>query len=351
MVVPAGARAELLRRLHKSHLGENATKRRARELFYWPNMGQQIEDLIRRCQACRALAPSRQKEELQQESAARPMELICVELFEAEGKTFLAFVDAFTGYPFLEPLKTTGTTQVCQALEKWFNVFGYPRRIRTDGGPQFRGPFKQWCEDTHIKHDLSSPYHPQSNGRAEATVKNLKRIIIKCSMEKESIYAALLEFRNTPREDGPSPNKMMFCRSIRGAKPMPRVADDPLTEAQTAGAMERQKGQARAKAKFDKSTKTIKHVTVGSHVVVQNLMTKVWDRQGEVIWLTKDERSAYVKEADGVIFRRNRRFLRPIPAESAECEPSPGALKSQDSEETSSVKLRRSARIAERNSQ
>ena len=54
-------------------------------------------------------------------------------------------------------------------------------------GPQLSGPFKQWCKENNIKHEVSSPYNPKSNGLAEAAVKNVKNIIAKCYNTKEDV--------------------------------------------------------------------------------------------------------------------------------------------------------------------
>ena len=62
-------------------------------------------------------------------------------------------------------------------MSDWFNNLGWPAIIRSDGGPQFSGPLKQWCKENNIKHEVSSPYNIKSNGLAKAAVKNVKSII------------------------------------------------------------------------------------------------------------------------------------------------------------------------------
>ena len=68
--------------------------------------------------------------------------------------------------------------------------------ISNKDSPQFRSEFTQFCEQYGIKHELSSPYNPESNGLAEAAVKNVKAIITRCNKEKESIKLALAAWRN-----------------------------------------------------------------------------------------------------------------------------------------------------------
>ncbi len=91
--------------------------------------------------------------------------------------------------------------------------FSLPKSIRSGGTPQFRGEaFKAYCKDNGILHETSSPYNPESNGLAEAAVKNVKKLLIKCIKEGTDFQAASAEFRNCPRADSCSPVHIMFRR-------------------------------------------------------------------------------------------------------------------------------------------
>ena len=78
-------------------------------------------------------------------------------------------------------------------LRDWFNLLGWPQTIRSDGGPQFLGDFVKFCANNGIKHELSAPYNPRSNGLSESGVKIVKSILVKC------LGRALYEWRNAPR--------------------------------------------------------------------------------------------------------------------------------------------------------
>ena len=97
-------------------------------------------------------------------------------LFSAVGKQWLALVYRFSGYGWATPLRKLDTRGVTQHLENWFNEFGWPTYIRTDGGPQFCSEFKDFCMSHGIQHELSSPYNPESNGLTKAAVKNLDSV-------------------------------------------------------------------------------------------------------------------------------------------------------------------------------
>ena len=87
--------------------------------------------------------------------------------------------------------------------------------LRSDGGPQFRTEFSAFCSNNGIKHELSSPYNPESNRLAEAAVKNIKTLITCCHKLGENLQLAIAAWRNMARADGVSPSQLFFGRRQR----------------------------------------------------------------------------------------------------------------------------------------
>ena len=56
IVVPEAMQSIILQRLHCSHLGMEKTKERARQVVFWPGLNAAIEDIIRSCSICGAVA-------------------------------------------------------------------------------------------------------------------------------------------------------------------------------------------------------------------------------------------------------------------------------------------------------
>ena len=75
----------------------------------------------------------------------------------------------------------------------------------------------------YIHHKLSSPYHPESNGLAEAAVKNAQSLLKKCEITGQNFQRSLSVFRNMPRSDGPSP---VFPSSTENEYISPSLACD-----------------------------------------------------------------------------------------------------------------------------
>ena len=121
-------------------------------------------------------------------SAAKlPMNGLGVDLFDALGKKWLDVVCRFSSYAWLSQLRKTTTASDLESLEIFFLEYGYPNSIRSDGGPQFRSEFAEYCKLKNISHKLASPYNPESNGLAEAAVKSLKSLVIRCDEANEDI--------------------------------------------------------------------------------------------------------------------------------------------------------------------
>ena len=57
-------------------------------------------------------------------------------------------------------LHSLTSASIIKTLSTWFNLFGWPSSIRSDGGPQFRGEFSRFCASHAIRHEVSAPYNP-----------------------------------------------------------------------------------------------------------------------------------------------------------------------------------------------
>ena len=143
-----------------------------------------------------------------------------IDLFDAQGKKWLAVVCHFSGYAWLAHLRKTTTASGLESLENLFLEYGYPSSVRTDGGPQFRSEFAEYCKAKSISHELASPYNPESNGLAEAAVKNLKSLVIRCDEANEDLRQAIAAWRNMVRTGGSSPAQMFFNRTQKQGLPL-----------------------------------------------------------------------------------------------------------------------------------
>ena len=75
-----------------------------------------------------------------------------------------------------------------------------------------------------MTHMTSSPHYPQSNGKAEATIKSMKKLISAAwtgrSVNWDKLSRALLQYRNTPsRKDRLSPAQRLFGHPVQDTLP------------------------------------------------------------------------------------------------------------------------------------
>ena len=78
---------------------------------------------------------------------------------------------------------------------------GLRDKIVSDNGSQFSSQeFERFKDLYQFDPVTSSPTYPQSNGRAENTVKTAQRIVIKALEASADPYLGFLDFRNTPQK-------------------------------------------------------------------------------------------------------------------------------------------------------
>ena len=191
-------------------------------------------------------------------------------------------------------------------------------RLRTDGGPPFSSHrFRDFLVTWKVKHDLSTPHFPRSNGHAEASVKAMKHLIIKCKpqgnlLEDDEFTKGVIELRNTPRIDGLSPAKILLGRPLRSLVPTIPSAFDPKWHDVAQRLDRRTKAQVKADKRYNEHAKSLPPIAFGSHVALQHHATKRWDTTGTVVGVGK-RRDYLVKTPSGAVYWRNRVLLRPIP--------------------------------------
>ena len=79
--------------------------------------------------------------------------------------------------------------------KKNFARYGIPDVVVTDNGPQFRSQqYESFTTEWKFDHPTSSPYHSQSNGKAESAVKIAKKLITKAGKKHGDLQLAILDW-------------------------------------------------------------------------------------------------------------------------------------------------------------
>ena len=308
----------MLSRLHDAHQGVDRTQMRARLTLYWPGIDSDIEAFVKGCRHCQERLPSLPQEPMiLKPRPERPFQEIAADFANHAGHEYLITVDCYTDWPEIMPMTSTTAEATIKRFRGLFSRTAAPDRLWTDGGPQFASAkMQEFLNSWGVRHDVSSPHYPQSNGKAEATVKSMKKIIASAwtgkSMDLDKLCRSLLQYRNTPsKRDGRSPAQKLFgtplqdtlpahCRSF--APEWQRVIkEDSQEQAETTG--------NQAKRYYDERSQSLRNLEIGNHVAVQNPTSKMWDIHGKIVDIGP-HRKYFVRTQRGRILTRNRRFLR-----------------------------------------
>lgn len=127
-----------MEKAHIGHFGINRTVLRAKEILYWPNMEEDLENLVSRCRICEKFSISNRKEPLIQHKVPN--------------------------YPF-------------QKLGADFCNFGIPEEVMSDNIPFNALVYRQFSQEYSFKITTSSPIYPKSNGMSERNVQTAKNIL------------------------------------------------------------------------------------------------------------------------------------------------------------------------------
>ena len=174
----------------------------ARNIVYWPGITAQLKDYLSKFGICISYRPEQCREPLKPYDVPDvPWEMVGVDLFVLERQSFLVAVDYYSGYFEVQDMNSTTSTRVMTVFKSWFSRHGIPMTLIGDNRPPFNSEdFKAFIAEWDFHHVTSSPYHPQSNGRAENAVKTCKSLLIKARTDKCDPLLALLEWHNTPSE-------------------------------------------------------------------------------------------------------------------------------------------------------
>ena len=314
VVIPAAMRATMLQKIHGAHLGAESNYRMCRDILFWPGMKAEVIDNCNSCGKCAQYKTENQKEPMKSQPVpTHAWEYVSQDIFYYDSENFLVTVDHFSDFIEVDELSDTLASTVADKTEAHFARNGGPVMVLTDNGPQFIAhEYAGICEKYGTKHVTSSPYWPQGNGKAEASVKIVKRILQKCG--KKHMLEALLNYRNTPQQGHEkSPAQRNLGRRTRGLLP---IADRLLIpEGCNATCVKSaiQERRSQAKMYYDQKVGTpLPEAQIGDTVYLKpspHNKSKPW--LYGVVTEKPTPRSYIVDTPKGQKVRRNRVQLRP----------------------------------------
>ena len=221
IIIPKSLRTEMLEKIHAGHMGVEKSKRRARDILYWPGMNGQIEQMILKCSTCLEYRPVNQKEPLvSQTTPVMPRDTVATDLFHWQNNDYLLVVDYLSRFFEVSKLPDTKSSTILTYMKSIFARRGIPREVRSDNGQQYKAQeFRKFAKDWNFLHVTTSPYHPQANGLAERTVQTVENLLKKAHTERRDPYISIPEYRNTPVDQIGSPAQLLMSRRLRSQFP------------------------------------------------------------------------------------------------------------------------------------
>lgn len=105
----------MLQKVYEGHMGIEKCQSRARQVMYWPNIGQDIENTVKKCSICQKYRYKQPREPLlQHEVPSEPWLKIGADLFILGGQNYVVVVDYTSNYPEVAELEELSA--VCTIL-------------------------------------------------------------------------------------------------------------------------------------------------------------------------------------------------------------------------------------------
>lgn len=308
IIVPHTMRHEVLQQLHSSHLGIEKTKSRARSIIYWPQINQDIENVIVRCQKCQRYRSANTKEPMLPHIVPNlPYQKIGMDIMHFEGKDYLVVNDYYSRFLDISPLRNKTASEVCTKLKNSFSIHGLPTEIIADNMPFGSFYFRKFCSLNDIQLTTTSPMFAQSNGFSEKSVQIAKNMLKKCRDSDTELWQALLEYRNTPvKEVNASPVELLMSRKTRTLIPAYQNLFSPKVIPNISNNIK--VNRQRQKHYYDQNSRYKSNFQKGDLIYYKDIK-KGWI-EATIKDLNSSPRSYWIELNNGVILRRNSNVLR-----------------------------------------
>jgi hypothetical protein len=293
-VVPKAFQWSLINSFHSSlqHPGWEKTLQKLRETYWFANMNTIVRKFVDNCVVCRtSKGPSgtiqAQLHPIQKPTAA--FQVIHMDVTgklgttnaEGQAEYVIVAIDAFTKYTLLSYSNDKSPSSTLAALKRVVHLFGTPVQVIVDGGREFLGEFKAYCDRFGINLHSIAPGVSRANGQVERVMSTLKNALTMIkNYDTENWHTALealqLSFNCTPhRVTGVAPLSLLTRRQHSVPPELLRLVN---IEAETIDfdMLEQHVQQKMAasaeydKRRFDKTKAKIRPFQRGDYVLIKN---------------------------------------------------------------------------------
>jgi len=248
---------QMISRAHGGMIGHGGVQRTMTVLtdtlkLRWKRMRNDVTTFIDNCPCCQKMR--RLKPQIYTIpftlASYEPMRRVCVDAIgpinidDQEQKHILVFIDAFSRYVMLFPVKTVNTVEALHAFNQWIAIFGVPTELKSDNASYFLSDLiKSFLEQTGLDHDTIHPYSHEENGLVERANQEVTRHLtamiadhdLRMNWPKYLPFVQRILNTQVKTSTGISPTEMIFGNSVNHdlhflTAPGPTKRDDPPHE-------------------------------------------------------------------------------------------------------------------------
>ena len=232
LVLPTKYRAAVIDRAHKDvgHMSAFKTISRLTEAYVWPGLLRSVRERIGMCPICAIHGRHTERPPMgNMPIPAYPMQIVGADLIgplpesTKHNKYALTIIDHLSGWAEAFALPDKTNQSVWNAFANYFIPrHGIPEILITDNGKEFTAhEWERYLAQIGVKHNVTTPVHPQSNGKIERFNCTLKEILQKLMNNNPAAWEdklgdALYAYRNAVSvTNGHTPFYLLYGRDAR----------------------------------------------------------------------------------------------------------------------------------------
>jgi Integrase zinc binding domain/Integrase core domain len=192
------------------HFNAVTTLHRTSLRYFWPQMGEDIKNYVKSCEVCQRRGKPKTREPLLPIKVGNPFDRVGIDivgplpLTARKNRYIVVATEYLTKWPEARAIPAADAANVASFFfEDIICRHGCPKELLSDQGSHFCNKVVDaLCQHMNVRHKLSSPYHPQTNGLVERFNRTLCEVLAKCSNQFEAdwdhfVPAALFAYRTS----------------------------------------------------------------------------------------------------------------------------------------------------------